>query len=193
MKVTFLLCLLLSTLAFSHGGGLDKQGGHFNRTTNIYQCPKEPCFSIQQKSKEAYEQAKPGTFSRVYNRKDWPHWIDADGDCQNTRQELLVATSKVSVRFKNAKRCTVKYGKWHGADCWTKAQRRIFANDSENLLVVNDATNQAKSDQAPHEWLPPQENYWCEYGKRWERIKDKYGLRYSNQERIALNSLAETR
>lgn len=220
MKVTFLLCLLLSTLVFSHGGGLDNQGGHFNRKTHIYQCHKEPCFSIQRKSKEAYEQAKPGTFSRVYNRKDWPHWIDADGDCQNTRQELLIATSKVSVQFKNAKRCTVKYGKWHGAytgltftkasdvdidhvvplahahrhgaDSWTKAQRRIFSNDFENLLVVDDATNQAKSDQAPHEWLPPQKSYWCEYGKRWERIKDKYGLRYSNQERIVLNSLNET-
>jgi hypothetical protein len=61
-----------------------------------------------------------------------------------------------------------------------------------SLLVVDDSTNQAKSDQAPHEWLPPQKSYWCEYGKRWERVKDKYGLRYSDQERIALNSLAET-
>lgn len=170
--------------------------------------------------KEAYQEAKPGTFSRVYNRKDWPHWIDADGNCQNTRQELLIATSKVSIQFKDYRRCTVRHGKWygvytgqtftnasdldidhvvplahahrHGADQWTKAQRRIFANDFENLLVVDDSTNQAKSDQAPHEWLPPQKSYWCEYGKRWERVKDKYGLRYSDQERIALNSLAET-
>ena len=64
----------------------------------------------------------------------------------------------------------------HGADNWTKAQRRIFANDFENLLVVDDATNRAKSDKAPHEWLPPQKNYWCEYGQRWERVKNKYGL-----------------
>jgi len=220
MKVPFLLCLLLPALAFSHGGGLDNQGGHFNRKTNIYECHKEPCFSIHQQAKEAYQQAKPGTFSRVYNRKDWPHWIDADGDCQNTRQELLIATSKVPVQFKDYRRCTVRQGKWYGvytgqtfdlasdvdidhivplahahrygADQWTKAQRSVFANDFENLLVVSTTTNQAKSDKAPHEWLPPQKSYWCDYGKRWPRVKDKYGLRYSGQERIALDSLAET-
>ena len=80
----------------------------------------------------------------------------------------------------------------HGAADWTRAQRRAFANDFDNLLVVDDATNPSKSDQAPQEWLPPREDYWCEYGKQWERVKDKYGLRYSDQERIALNQIAET-
>ncbi len=56
----------------------------------------------------------PATTARPYNRKDWPHWIDEDGDCQNTRQELLIATSKLSMQFKNDKRCTVIYGQWHG-------------------------------------------------------------------------------
>ena len=155
-----------------------------------------------------------------YNRKDWPHWIDADGDCQNTRQELLIVTSRKPVQFKDSRHCTVISGEWygvytgkiftkasdvdidhivplahahrHGADKWTKAQRRTFANDFENLLVVSDSINKSKSDQAPHEWLPPLKSYWCVYGKRWERIKDKYKLWYSKQERITLNKLAET-
>ena len=79
----------------------------------------------------------------------------------------------------------------HGADTWTKALRRKFADDFDNLLVVDDSTNQSKSDQAPHEWLPPLESFWCEYGKLWKKVKDKYGLRYSNDERITLNQLAE--
>jgi len=48
-----------------------------------------------------------------------------------------------------------------GGDSWYESLRTKFANDSENLLVVDDATNQSKSAKAPHEWLPPQENYWC--------------------------------
>ena len=65
----------------------------------------------------------------------------------------------------------------HGADKWTRKQRRAFANDFDNLLVVDDSANQSKSDQAPHEWLPPNKGYWCDYDKRWERVQDKYGLR----------------
>ncbi|MCH9640066.1 MAG: HNH endonuclease, partial [Betaproteobacteria bacterium] len=80
----------------------------------------------------------------------------------------------------------------HGGDSWSESLRTKFANDYENLLVVDDATNQSKSDRAPHEWLPPQENYWCEYGKRWEWVKDKYGLRYTHEELMTLSRLADT-
>ena len=100
MKITLLLILLFPVFVFSHGGGLDKQGGHFNRKTNTYECHKKPCFSIHQQAEEAYRKAEPDTYSKVYKRKDWPHWIDEDGDCQNTRHELLIATSMVSVQIK---------------------------------------------------------------------------------------------
>jgi CRISPR/Cas system Type II protein with McrA/HNH and RuvC-like nuclease domain len=48
----------------------------------------------------------------------------------------------------------------HGAADWTRAQRKAFANDFDNLLIVNDSVNQSKSDQAPHEWLSPNQDYW---------------------------------
>ena len=219
MKIVFLLSLLSPIFANAHNGGLDKQGGHFNRKDNTYHCHKEPCFSVHKQVDEAYREAEPGTYSKIYSRKDWPHWIDIDGDCQNTRQELLIAASKKQVQFKNFRRCTVQYGFWHdvytgkvftkasdvdidhvvplahahrhGAVNWTREQRRAFANDPENLLVVDDATNQSKSDKAPNEWLPPAKDYWCEYGKQWTHIKGKYGLRYSNNERISLIRLAK--
>lgn len=155
-----------------------------------------------------------------YNRKDWAHWIDDDGDCQDTRQELLIAASKIPVQFKDLKECTVIYGEWfgaytgntftkasdldidhivplahahrHGAENWTKDQRKNFANDLENLIAVSNSANRSKSDKGPYEWLPPFKSYWCEYGKRWESIKDKYRLWYSQQERFKLNQLAET-
>ncbi|TYP89356.1 MULTISPECIES: GmrSD restriction endonuclease domain-containing protein [Nitrosomonas] len=80
----------------------------------------------------------------------------------------------------------------HGVDSWTKKQRRAFANDFDNLVVISDKANHAKSDKAPHEWLPLCKAYWCEYGKRWKHIKHKYQLIFTQQEQAALNSLAKT-
>ena len=52
--------------------------------------------------------------SSKYNRKDWPHWIDADRDCQNTRAEILIHDSVGPVKFKRNKGCNVSWGKWIG-------------------------------------------------------------------------------
>lgn len=196
MRIIVLYFLLIPVLVMLHGCAADKEAGRLKLEIDA------------------------PAYSKSYNRKDWPHWIDADGDCQNTRQEMLIASSRVPVKFKDIRHCTVVTGEWfgvytgktytkasdvdidhivplahahrHGADKWTQAQRRTFANDFKNLVVVSDRINQAKSDKAPHEWLPPQKTYWCEYGRRWERIKEKYRLWYSSQERKTLYLLAET-
>lgn len=49
-----------------------------------------------------------------YDRGDWRHWRDADRDCQNARQEVLVAESLVPVTFKTADECRVESGSWVG-------------------------------------------------------------------------------
>lgn len=50
-----------------------------------------------------------------YQRKDWRHWTDADRDCQDTRQEVLIAESEIEVGWKKHKknrRCKVARGRW---------------------------------------------------------------------------------
>ena len=47
----------------------------------------------------------------AYNRKLYGGWIDQDGDCQNTRHEVLIAESTVPVTL-DAKGCRVVSGRW---------------------------------------------------------------------------------
>ena len=47
-----------------------------------------------------------------YRRDAWEHWIDADGDCQNTRHEVLQDESLDTVTFLTDRKCIVLTGKW---------------------------------------------------------------------------------
>ena len=49
-----------------------------------------------------------------YDRKDWRHWVDADGDCQNARAEVLIEESRSAVSFATDKECRVTGGEWQG-------------------------------------------------------------------------------
>ena len=50
-----------------------------------------------------------------YDRSQWKHWVDEDGDCQDARQEVLLAESLVEVTFESERKCRVATGRWYGA------------------------------------------------------------------------------
>ena len=50
-----------------------------------------------------------------YDRGNWKHWSDADGDCQDARQEVLVEESLDEVTFETDRQCRVETGRWYGA------------------------------------------------------------------------------
>jgi hypothetical protein len=215
----FFSLLALPLLAIGHGGGLDSNGGHTNRKTGEYHCHREPCFSIHRQQREAAEEAeREGRgFASLYDRDAWPHWADADGDCQDTRAEVLIRTSQVPVSFTRADQCVVAFGLWvdpytgravreasaldidhivplrhahgHGGDRWSRAMRARFANDETNLLAVDAGENRSKGAAGPDEWLPANRAFWCEYGHRWRAIKTRYGLMVTPPEARAVRRL----
>ena len=144
-----------------------------------------------------------------YKRSYFGGWADSDGDCQNTRHELLQELSTSIMSFTN-NTCRVLTGKWldpytgktfrqsadvdidhlvplywawqHGAYAWNRDQRVRFANDPRNLFAVQKSVNREKSAKGPLKWLPPYIAFRCSYVVRFERIVKIYDLSLSQFE-----------
>jgi len=225
-QVGFMFRLLISFLffqivfipqAFAHQGRLDVNGGHYDHQTGRYDCHRLGCVDKAGKNIAQAGNLFAQSTIKKYNRRNWPHWIDEDNDCQNTRAEILIRDSLKPVRFKRNKNCAVVEGKWidpytgqimfkasrvdidhvvpleyawqTGAADWPKSRKQIFANDFHNLLAVNRSVNRSKSNKGPSRWQPPLRNYWCEYASLWRQIQGKYNLLISAGEDQSLRKM----
>ena len=147
-----------------------------------------------------------------YSRSLFKHWIDANGNGCDTREEVLIAESQSKPQV-DAYGCKVIEGDWlspydnvmhtnpsdldidhmiplkeawdSGAWNWTAAQRQTFANDlsdSRALIAVTAGQNRSKSDRDPSNWIPPQKSYTCTYLSEWVAIKARWNLSMDQSE-----------
>lgn len=73
-----------------------------------------------------------------------------------------------------------------GAQQLSPAQRVALANDPLELLAVDGAANQQKSDGDAATWLPPNKAFRCQYVARQIAVKKKYKLWITEAEKSAM-------
>jgi hypothetical protein len=156
-----------------------------------------------------------------YSRDLFPHWIDADGDRCNTRNEVLIAEAVTKPAVGSG--CSLSGGRWYsyydnaywtltsdldidhmvplaeawdsGARNWSTSRRQAYANDlgdSRPLVAVTDNVNQAKGDQDPATWMPPYSGARCRYINEWVATKIRWRLTVDTAEKNALTSWANS-
>ncbi len=79
-----------------------------------------------------------------------------------------------------------------GAQQLTIELRKQFANDPIELLAVDGAANQAKSDGDAATWLPKNKLFRCEYIARQIAVKKKYTLWVTEAEKQAMVQVLAT-
>ena len=76
-----------------------------------------------------------------------------------------------------------------GAQQLSKEQRIAFANDPLELLAVDGAANQQKSDGDAATWLPAYKPFRCQYVARQIAVKLKYNLWVTQAEKTAMANI----
>jgi len=229
--------MVFSSQALGHGGRTDSLGCHHDRQRGGYHCHSGPLagqsFSSKEEALRALEGSSPSSPEPdtpepltptqpptvPYSRDLYGGWTDADGDCQDTRQEVLIAESLVPVQL-DARGCRVVSGQWldpftgqtftnpsnldidhfiplaeahrSGASGWSPQLRRQFANDlfwPGSLIAVSASANRSKGDRDPANWLPPNQDFHCEYVRAWVIAKGYWGLSMDDRERDSVYSI----
>jgi lamin tail-like protein/uncharacterized protein DUF1524 len=141
-----------------------------------------------------------------YQRELFTHWVDADHNGCDTREEVLKTESRSPAQV-DPYGCKVLEGDWYslydgltftdpaeldidhmvplaeawdsGAASWGAGRRQAFANDLDHpqaLRAVSASSNRSKSDLDPGQWKPTRDAAWCEYANDWVTVKKAWDL-----------------
>lgn len=154
-----------------------------------------------------------------YDRSLFPHWVIVQGTCD--AREYVLRRDGHTVQVDGS--CRATSGRWSseydgvwtgnasefdidhmvplsdawrsGADTWTTAKRRDFANDvnSPQLWAVSASSNRSKGDRDPSQWMPPRTAIHCSYVKSWVNVKYRYGLSVTSAEKSSIQNTINTR
>ena len=103
---------LTAPTLMGHAGSLDLNGGHYYGPS--YHCHMAGCempdsFNVGRSRRDSlltdYRDRE-----KFFNEDDWSFEEDFDEDCQSTRQEMLILTSRTEVKFTNPRNCVVRTG-----------------------------------------------------------------------------------
>lgn len=214
-----LLCgsaLLHSAGTLAHPGPLDQNGGHYDGQS--YHCHMPDCEMPDSFFRGGQDSFffDPQTRDKFFNEVDWDYKKDYDGDCQTTRNEILVITSRAPVNYTNPRNCEVRLGEWfdeytgktftvaaqididhviplryahnQGGDAWPAEKKLMFANDPVNIMLTERSEIRRKNERGPSRYLP-REEYQCDYVRQWQAIAEKYDLRLANADRNRITVL----
>ena len=221
-KFSFFWAFLLSlpTQLVGHAGNVDLNGGHYwgqSYHCHVTACEMPDTFDFRRRSRDSlltdYRKRE-----KFFNEDDWSFEEDFDGDCQSTRQEMLVLTSRSEIRYTNPRNCVVRTGEWldeytgevfevavklevdhviprmyahtHGGDRWMAEKKLLFANDPLNIMLVERREIRRKRDRGPSRYLP-REEFQCEYINLWDQISEKYNLQLSSNDRSTISRMRE--
>ena len=223
MSNKLVLSFLTLTVCFpggilGHAGNIDLNGGHYwgqSYHCHVTACEMPDTFDFRRRARDSlltdYRKRE-----KFFNEDDWSFEEDFDGDCQSTRQEMLILTSRIDVRYTNPRNCVVRTGEWldeytgelfkvavklevdhiiprmyahtHGGDRWTPEKKLTFANDPLNIMLVERREIRRKRDRGPSRYLPRDE-FQCEYINLWNQISEKYDLQLSTSDRSTISRL----
>lgn len=154
-----------------------------------------------------------------YDRTLFPHWVDANGDCQNTRAEVLISEADATVTYTSSSRCTVATGRWFsyydrvswtnasdvdidhmvplaeawgsGARSWTTARRQAYANDLGDHRTLVGVTDNVNQSKGDQDPSTWLPTYdKCRYVAEWVAVKIRWGLSADSAEKSVLNNYA---
>lgn len=153
-----------------------------------------------------------------YNRSDWKHWSDLDGNGCDSREDLLVRTGK-NVKT-DPGTCKVLSGTWvepyaktmvtdsskldidhivalshaaqNGGQKLSATQKEQLANDPQNLYISIAKENRSKGDKGPADYLPPNKDFRCEYVTAYTNVSAKYKLTITSQDKKAVENAIKT-